>query len=252
MNDAETQLGAVERVYSDSDLKAALQNATQKRVDPKILSAAGLFSVRILAAMVLARADTNEDRSAADALGQVLAAITERIGNRKGTWLNALSMVGQRIAGYLCSGYSSEVYRPQSATGPTSSAKKARSERKKVPPALAATISEIKQADGAKVLSPAVLKDRVGLERLLARDANAVAVMDDRGASVRPNRHNLKEAKAVMLVRAKDADFAFLNADQSKHGLVPSASARQSSRLVEDRVVQTRWRRVRPRSKTTI
>ena len=177
MNDAETQLGAVERVYSDSDLKAALQNATQKRVDPKILSAAGLFSVRILAAMVLARADTNEDRSAADALGQVLAAITERIGNRKGTWLNALSMVGQRIAGYLCSGYSSEVYRPQSATGPTSSAKKARSERKKVPPALAATISEIKQADGAKVLSPAVLKDRVGLERLLARDANAVAVI---------------------------------------------------------------------------
>ena len=177
MNDAETQLGAVERVYSDSDLKAALQNATQKRVDPKILSAAGLFSVRILAAMVLARADTNEDRSAADALGQVLAAITERIGNRKGTWLNALSMVGQRIAGYLCSGYSSEVYRPQSATGPTSSAKKARSERKKVPPALAATISEIKQADGSKVLSPAVLKDHAGLERLLARDANVVTVI---------------------------------------------------------------------------
>jgi hypothetical protein len=48
---------------------------------------------------------------------------------------------------------------------------------KKAPPALAATISQIKQADGAKVLSPAVLNDRAGLVRLLARHADAVAII---------------------------------------------------------------------------
>jgi hypothetical protein len=52
----------------------------------------------MLAAMVLARADTNEDYSAGDALSQVLEAITECIGNRKEAWLNALRVIGQRIA----------------------------------------------------------------------------------------------------------------------------------------------------------
>ena len=83
LNDAEAELDAVEQVCTDRDLKAALRNATQGRVHAEILSPAGLFSVRMLAAMLLARADTTEDYSAADALSQVLEAIRERIGNRK-------------------------------------------------------------------------------------------------------------------------------------------------------------------------
>ena len=177
LNAADAALAAVESVRPDSDLEAALRDATQGRVHPEILSAAGLFSVRMLAAMVLASADTNEDCSAAGALGQVLEAITERIGNRDGVWLNALSVIGQRIVGSLRRGYSSDVFRPQSATGHAPSPANACRKAKKAPPALAATIAELKRADRARVLSAAVLKDHAGLARLLARDANAVEVI---------------------------------------------------------------------------
>jgi hypothetical protein len=85
----------------DSELRSAIETATDGRVHPVIVAPAGLYAVRILAACLLARGDP-EDRL--QPLQAVLAAIRRRIGDRPGQWLNSLELIGMRLAGQVSTG----------------------------------------------------------------------------------------------------------------------------------------------------
>jgi hypothetical protein len=89
-------------VLPDSELVEQIKRAADGRVHADILSPAGAYGVRYLAAFVLSYDE--ERRCPTAALRSVLQAINDRIGSQAGEWLNSLAVIGQRIAGELYDG----------------------------------------------------------------------------------------------------------------------------------------------------
>lgn len=97
----EETVDAILAVADDVELRRHLETATGGRISQEILSAAGLYSVRWLAAlrMTTLAESLGEEIAPAAAMQFVLEAIFNRIGNRPPARLNSLSLVGKRIVG---------------------------------------------------------------------------------------------------------------------------------------------------------
>ena len=119
------------------------------RCNPAMLTPAGLFALRSLAAMRMAL--TDED--GASALAFVLDGIEKRIG-RKRERLSSFKLIGQRILGASRRGRSDRLY----AGGRVSAATDA----------LSQWIAEFKEMDGANLISPDCYRNLGGLRRLRA------------------------------------------------------------------------------------
>jgi hypothetical protein len=77
---------------------AALRTETGSRVHSEIASPAGVYTLAYLAAFLMG-ADEAETLGAKEALGLVLLAIKERIGDQEGAWLNSFKLIGERLLG---------------------------------------------------------------------------------------------------------------------------------------------------------
>jgi hypothetical protein len=149
----------INEAVDDQSLRDRLLDATQRRIDPEILSPAGLYAVRHLAAIIhSAVKGTGDEATPAEALTFVLKQIRERVG-RKGAWLNALSLVGKRIYADLRYGVLGELY--------------GRRDAERLDDPIAKTLEDIRKADGARILAPSVLGDVDGLRRLMKCHPNA-------------------------------------------------------------------------------
>ena len=103
----------IEAAACDETLAEKLHRATQGRIEREILSPAGLYAVRTLAARVLAASEYNRDVpfTPAGALNFLLEEIDKRIGQRPGEWLNALSLIAKRLLAENFSGGMDKLYR---------------------------------------------------------------------------------------------------------------------------------------------
>lgn len=89
-------LELIEKLHSGQDLANLVKEATAGRVHDEILSPAGCYGVRYLAAFILAKDDHESPEGALD---RVLQAMQDRIGSRPDEWLNSLALLGQRFDG---------------------------------------------------------------------------------------------------------------------------------------------------------
>jgi hypothetical protein len=94
------ELAQITAAVPDDRLREMVRAATRGRVAPEILTPAGLFAVRYLAAMIAAAAHEPFE-APEDALSAVLDAMRQRIGSRPGQWLNSLALLGRRFAAEL-------------------------------------------------------------------------------------------------------------------------------------------------------
>ena len=84
---------------SDTDLREYLLRAAAGRIGKPLLSPAGLYTVRVFAAVLMER-DTDDDGlpiEPLEGLVRVLNAIRQRIGNRDGERLNSYALIGRRL-----------------------------------------------------------------------------------------------------------------------------------------------------------
>jgi hypothetical protein len=82
---------------TDGKLVRELRSAADGRAGAELLSPAGIYTARVLAAFVLDQ--SNEPCTPWEALSYVLDAIWDRIGSRKSEWLNSYALIGQRLFG---------------------------------------------------------------------------------------------------------------------------------------------------------
>lgn len=156
-----------------------MRKATQGRIDQEILSAAGLRAVRWLAAcrMISSRgASEDEELGAAGALEFSISQINDRMGRRRGAWLNALSLIAKPLLGALYEN-SDGVGRLYADGTYQAEVLERRSELLAAISELLAAIDEIRQADGARVIGPNVAEDVDGFRRLIKLSPYAVNVI---------------------------------------------------------------------------
>ena len=156
-----------------------LRKATQGRIDQEILSAAGLRAVRWLTAcrMISSRgASEDEELGAAGALEFSISQINDRMGRRRGAWLNALSLIAKPLLGALYEN-SDGVGRLYADGTYQAEVLERRSELLAAISELLAAIDEIRQADGARVIGPNVPEDVDGFRRLIKLSPYAVNVI---------------------------------------------------------------------------
>lgn len=165
-------MGAMLAVADDQTLRQHIAQATDGRVMPAVYSEAGLYAVRMLALWMRQTAvlQYGEHLTAAEALAQVLSAMSDRIGRQTGERLNSLALIGRRLgwADYHGSGQV-EVGRYYASAG--------------TPPAFTATspaghddaddglgvlLADLKRRDLNGVIAVGVWRERVGLHRLIA------------------------------------------------------------------------------------
>jgi hypothetical protein len=83
------------KAFADDDsLRGWVLQATEERVAPEIVTSAGLYAVRHLAATLLV---DDESLAPADALISLLNAMHDCVGSRPRQWLNSLALIGKRI-----------------------------------------------------------------------------------------------------------------------------------------------------------
>ena len=128
--------------------------ATEERVAPEIVTSAGLYAVRHLAATLLV---DDESLAPADALISLLNAMHDRVGSRPRQWLNSLALIGKRIAAEQYLGWGTDALyasdgSPRFATG---------------------ALRALLDADGAQMLSTLLRRDNCGLHEFLLDQASA-------------------------------------------------------------------------------
>jgi hypothetical protein len=162
---AET-MAKVSAAMSNDELSEHVLKMTGKRVSAEILTPAGLYAVRALAAPLV---DEDGDVGPVDAIIAVLNAMWVRIGSRPGQWLNSLALIGKRIS--YCSEGTQFYARATEQPKPTRFA--GRNDR---PIPKNAELSRLAEADHAKTLAPKLLRDLAGLQAFLAKHGGEVAL----------------------------------------------------------------------------
>jgi hypothetical protein len=103
----EPEEGNFDEVYGicsdDEELRNLILNATKKRVSKKLLTKEGLYAFRYLTALLVGREDLG-NLTPEGAMATVLNAMLDRIGDRRGQWLNSLAVVGKRLISEGCYG----------------------------------------------------------------------------------------------------------------------------------------------------
>jgi hypothetical protein len=158
-------IAQVSAVVAEAKLRKLVREATEKRVTLEILTPAGLYAVRYLAASIV-----NDEVGPADALVAILNAMWARIGSRPGQWLNSLALIGRRFAGEDCDGcaqFYAENGKPKFRV-------------EKAPKRAAApkdqNLQTLAEADHAKTLAPRLLRDPAGLAAFLGKNGGEDAL----------------------------------------------------------------------------
>jgi len=159
LSTSDEMIEAISGLAGNRELRALLREAADGRIHADILSEDGLEAVRLLAAYVLEFPPYGQISAPLGALEHVISAIRHRIGNQPGAWLNSLALIGLRILS-------------SSIGGDGVDEKPFRRQRRK-PNKLAIQVTDelqtLIEADGARVLSPKLCRNPIGLNRLLRK-----------------------------------------------------------------------------------
>ncbi len=193
-------LKEVTAVAPDAILREYILEATSKRVAAEIVSAAGLYAVRWLAATTVRHKEFWEAPTPGEALVAVLNGIWARVGSRPEVWLNSLGLIGQRMA---AEAYRSGETKFYAADGKpmfrvTTRADRIPAEPKRTAATMDPSLQILLGADGAKTLAPKLRGDAAGLSVFLQKHggAEALSIMVD------VLRRHMIEGKPVSSVRS--------------------------------------------------
>ena len=153
--DVDVDAVAEMKVFADDDtLRGWVLQATEERVAPAIVTSAGLYAVRHLAATLLVDDDS---LAPADALISLLNAIYDRVGSRPRQWLNSLALIGKRIAAEQYLGWRTDALYASYGS----------------PRFATEDLRALLDADGAQTLSALLRRNNSGLHEFLLDQASA-------------------------------------------------------------------------------
>ena len=139
---------------NDDRLRGWVLQATEERVAPEIVTSAGLYAVRHLAATLLV---DDEGLAPADALISLLNAMYDRVGSRPRQWLNSLALIGKRIAAEQYLGWRTDALYASDGS----------------PRFATEDLRALLDADGGQTLSALLRRDNSGLHEFLLDQASA-------------------------------------------------------------------------------